>query len=109
MRSGKKGIIRIFVLCIFTICILAGTVFAGPAGILVADEVNFRSSPSTSESESYVIGVLYKDDLVHILTHIDPFSVNGFYRVNVARCSDSSLIGKEGWVAKQYLYVPRPE
>ena len=109
MTSCKKRIIRIFVLCIFTVCILAGTVFAGPAGILVADEVNFRSAPSTSENGSYVMGLLYKDDLVHILTHIDPFSVNGFYRVQVARCNDSSLIGREGWVAGQYLYVPRPE
>ena len=109
MTSFKKRIIRIFVLCIFTVCILAGTVFAGPAGILVADEVNFRSTPFTSESESYVKGLLYKDDVVEILTHLEPFYYNGFYRVRVARCNDSSLINSQGWVAGKYLYVPHPE
>jgi len=109
MIKLKKRIFRIAILCVFIIISFVGNVFAGPAGILVADEVNFRSSPSTSESESYVIGLLYKDDIVQILTHIDPFSVNGFYRVSVERCNNSSLIGREGWVAKQYLYIPRPE
>ena len=109
MTSCKKRITIIAILYIFTICILAGNAFAGPAGILVADEVNFRSVPSTLESESYVKGLLYKDDVVEILTHMEPFYFNGFYRVRVSRCYDNKLKDQQGWVAGQYLYVPRPE
>lgn len=109
MLHGKAKFIRVMLLLIVTSIIFASVCYAGPAGIVTADQVNLRSAPSADNNESSILGVLYKKDIVQILIERDPWSIKGFVRVKVSKVMDSSLIGAEGWVAEKYLYVPNAD
>ena len=109
MLYGKTKFIRMVVLLVFTSILFASVCYAGPAGIVTADQVNLRSSPSADNNESSILGTLYKKDIVQILIEREPWSVKGFVRVKVSKVMDSGLIGAEGWVFEKYLYVPNAD
>ena len=99
---------KVLLLLVATSILLGSICYAGPAGIVSADQVNLRSSPSIDNSS--VRGVLYKDDVVQVLiSSRTPWDINGFVRVKVSKARDTSLRGVEGWVASNYLYVPNPD
>lgn len=106
--KNRKAFLGTMVLTVLVAALFAGTCYAGPAGVVAAEQVNLRSAPSLEDSA--VIGVLYKKDVVQILiSSRAPWDVNGFVRVKASRTQDRELAGAEGWVAKQYLYVPNPD
>lgn len=110
MLHGKAKFIKVMLLLIVASIIFAGVCYAGPAGIVTADQVNLRSAPSSDNNESSILGVLYKKDIVQILIDVDiPWSVKGFVRVKVGKAIDENLRGTDGWVAEKYLYIPRPD
>ena len=71
MLHGKAKFIRVMLLLIVTSIIFASVCYAGPAGIVTADQVNLRSAPSADNNESSILGVLYKKDIVQILIERD--------------------------------------